>query len=191
MRCFLHSPQVSWFRHEYLWVCAGTQTRARTAQQKGRVSALSWHVSFLRLRTSTHPKKNATKKYCFFPFVFILDALLSTPQLLVEAATPCSSLPPSQQISLFILYNPCSVRFTLSSSFTVLIKMISSPFYVYFLLRAVYVSFSALLSPLLLCSCVLSYCDRYFTYNSLGAWLPPAPANDQLLKLGRQALLGG
>ncbi|CAN0105507.1 unnamed protein product, partial [Laminaria digitata] len=30
----------------------------------------------------------------------------------------------------------------------------------------------------------------YFTYNSLGAWLPPAPANDQLLKLGRQAFLG-
>ncbi|CBJ32448.1 conserved unknown protein [Ectocarpus siliculosus] len=30
----------------------------------------------------------------------------------------------------------------------------------------------------------------YFTYNSLGAWLPPAPSGEPLLKLGRQALLG-
>ncbi|CAM9847928.1 unnamed protein product [Ectocarpus sp. 4 AP-2014] len=30
----------------------------------------------------------------------------------------------------------------------------------------------------------------YFTYNSLGAWLPPAPTGEPLLKLGRQAFLG-
>ncbi|CAM9483654.1 unnamed protein product, partial [Hapterophycus canaliculatus] len=30
----------------------------------------------------------------------------------------------------------------------------------------------------------------YFTYNSLGAWLPPAPPGEPLLKLGRQAFLG-
>ncbi|CAM9348591.1 unnamed protein product [Ectocarpus sp. 6 AP-2014] len=30
----------------------------------------------------------------------------------------------------------------------------------------------------------------YFTYNSLGAWLPPAPSGEPLLKLGRQAFLG-
>lgn len=32
---------------------------------------------------------------------------------------------------------------------------------------------------------------RYFTYNSLGALLPPAPTGEPLLKLGRQAFLGG
>eukprot|EP00752_Nemacystus_decipiens_P001228 g1227.t1 len=30
----------------------------------------------------------------------------------------------------------------------------------------------------------------YFTYNALGAWLPPAPPSEPLLKLGRQAFLG-
>eukprot|EP00903_Cladosiphon_okamuranus_P016698 g15393.t1 len=30
----------------------------------------------------------------------------------------------------------------------------------------------------------------YFTYNALGAWLPPAPSGDPLLKLSRQAFLG-
>lgn len=32
--------------------------------------------------------------------------------------------------------------------------------------------------------------SRYFTYNSLGEVLPPAPPGEPLLKLARQALLG-
>lgn len=39
-------------------------------------------------------------------------------------------------------------------------------------------------------SCRIWIGARYFTYNSLGAWLPSAPTGNTLAGLGRQAFLG-